>query len=100
MSRSALCLSLVFLVFVFWPIGTTSINSVSNFEKVIAAPNTSKGKVYDNMKSVEVDSQFLLHEKSNRESKHESISKVPKLIDEKRKHLKNNLSAEFFIYFI
>ena len=52
------------------------------------------------MKSVEVDSQFLLHEKSNRESKHESISKVPKLIDEKRKHLKNNLSAEFFIYFI
>ena len=73
---------------------------VSNFEKVVVAPNTSKGKVYHNMKSVEVDSQFLLHEEGNRERKHESICKEPKLIDEKRKHLQNKLSADLFIYFI
>ena len=43
------------------------------------------------MKSVDVDSQ--LHEKSNRKRKRESISKVPKLVDQKRKHLEKNLSA-------
>ena len=31
------------------------VNLVSKFEKVTEAPNTSKGKVYDNMKSVDVD---------------------------------------------
>ena len=46
---------------------SSSVNLVSNFEKVTEAPNTSKEKVYDNMKSVE-DSQFQLHEESNKES--------------------------------
>ena len=73
---------------------SSSVNLPSNFEKVTEAPNTSKEKVYDNMKSVE-DSQFQLHEESNRKRTHtrESINKVPKLIDQKRKHLQKNLSA-------
>ena len=37
------------------------------------------------MKSVDVNSQ--LHEESNRKRKHESTSKVSKLIDQNRKHL-------------
>ena len=57
------------------------------------APDTSKAKVYDNMKSVDVDSHFHLHEESNRKRKHESISKVPKLIDQKRKLLEKHLSV-------
>ena len=73
---------------------SSSVNLASNFEKVTEAPNTSKEKVYDNMKSVE-DSQFQLHEESNKKGTHthESISKVPKLIYQKRKHLEKNLSA-------
>ena len=43
------------------------------------------------MKSVDVDSQF--HEESNRKRKHESIGKVPKLIDQNRKHQEKKLSA-------
>ena len=72
---------------------SSSVNLASNSEKVTEAPNTSKEKVYFNMKSVDVDLQFQLHEESNRKRKHESISKVPKLIDQKRKHLEKNLSA-------
>ena len=45
------------------------------------------------MKSVDVDSYFQLHEESNRKRKHESISKVPKFIDQKRKHLEKKLSV-------
>ena len=63
---------------------SSSGNLASNFEKVTAGQNTSKEKVYDNMQSADVDSQFQLHEESNR---HESINKVPKLIDQKRKYL-------------
>ena len=72
---------------------SSSVNLASNSEKVTEAPNTSKEKVYFNMKSVDVDLQFHLHEESNRKRKHESISKVPKLINQKRKHLEKNLSA-------
>ena len=45
------------------------------------------------MKSVDVDSYFQLHEESNRKRKHKSISKVPKFIDQKRKHLEKKLSV-------
>ena len=72
---------------------SSSVNLASNFEKVTEVPNANKEKVYDNMKSVDVDSQFQLHEESNSKRKHEIISKVPKLIDQKRKHLEKNLSA-------
>ena len=37
---------------------SSSVNLASNFEKVTEVPHISKGKVYDNMKSVDVDSQF------------------------------------------
>ena len=63
----------------------------SNFEKVTEAPNKSNKKVYDNMKSVDADSK--LHEEINRKRTHESINKVPKLTDQKRKHLEKNLLA-------
>ena len=36
----------------------SSVNLVSNFEKVTETPNTRSKKVYDNMKSVDVDSQM------------------------------------------
>ena len=45
------------------------------------------------MKSVDVDSHFQLDEESNRKRKYESISKVPKLIDQKRKLLEKHLSV-------
>ena len=57
---------------------SSSGNLASNFEKVTEGQNISKEKVYDNMQSADVDSQFQLHEESNR---HESINKVPKLIN-------------------
>ena len=75
---------------------SSSGNFASTFEKVTERQNTNKEKVYNNMQFVDVDSQFQLHEESNRldnKRKHESISKVPKLIDQKRKHLEKNLSA-------
>ena len=59
---------------------SSSRNLASNFEKVTEGQNTSKEKVYDNMQSVDEDSQFQLHEESNRldsKRKHESINKVP-----------------------
>ena len=57
----------------------SSVNLTSHFEKVAEVPNTSKEKVYDNMKSVDVHSQFQLHEERNRKPKHECINKVPKI---------------------
>ena len=60
-------------------------NLASNFEKVTEASNTSNKKVYDNMKSVDVDSQF--HEESNRKRKYKSFNKVPQLIDQKKKKI-------------
>ena len=36
----------------------SSVNLASNFEKDAEGPNTSSKKVYDNMKSVDVDSQI------------------------------------------
>ena len=56
-------------------------NLESRFEKVTEAYDTSNKKVYDNMISVDADSQLL--QVSNRKGKHESINKVPKLIDQK-----------------
>ena len=61
---------------------SSSVNLSSNFEKVTEAPNISKEKVYDNIKSVDVDSQC--HEESKRKRKHESNNKAPKLIDQKK----------------
>ena len=61
---------------------SSSVNLSSNFEKVTEAPNISKEKVYDNMKSVDVDSQC--QEESKRKRKHESNNKAPKLIDQKK----------------
>ena len=57
----------------------SSVNLTSHFEKVAEVPNTSKEKVYDNMKSVDVHSQFQFLEERNRKPKHECINKVPKI---------------------
>ena len=63
----------------------------SSFQKVTEVSNTIKDKFYDNMKSVDIYLQ--LYEESNRKGKHESINKVPKLSNQKRKHLEKKLSA-------
>ena len=67
-----------------------SVNLTSHFEKVAEVPNTSKEKVYDNMKSVDVHSQFR---KEIGNLNMNVLIKYQKLTDQKRKHLEKNLLA-------